>query len=310
MAYKKEYEEVLRETNSTIDGLAASEAKNRLNKNGFNEIKEGDKIPLWKMFIDSFKDPLVIILLIAAIVQIFLGEWVESLIIFVVVILNSVLGVTQTRKAESSLDSLKKLSSPSAKVIRSGKKETIPVREIVVGDIIFLEAGDYVPADGRLIEAQTLKIVEGMLTGEAEAVLKHSNKIVEEVGIGDQRNMVFSGSTVVYGRGTLVVTATGMNTEMGKVASLLETAGSKETPLQKKLDQFGRKLGLVIMALAILIFSIQVFRGYRNGNDIRSLIFDSFMFAIAVAVAAIPEALSSIVTIVIRLQVLLQPLQL
>lgn len=299
MAYKKEYEEVLRETNSTIDGLAASEAKNRLNKNGFNEIKEGDKIPLWKMFIDSFKDPLVIILLIAAIVQIFLGEWVESLIIFVVVILNSVLGVTQTRKAESSLDSLKKLSSPSAKVIRSGKKETIPVREIVVGDIIFLEAGDYVPADGRLIEAQTLKIVEGMLTGEAEAVLKHSNKIVEEVGIGDQRNMVFSGSTVVYGRGTLVVTATGMNTEMGKVASLLETAGSKETPLQKKLDQFGRKLGLVIMALAILIFSIQVFRGYRNGNDIRSLIFDSFMFAIAVAVAAIPEALSSIVTIVL-----------
>lgn len=299
MAYKKEYEEVLRETNSTIDGLAASEAKNRLDKNGFNEIKEGDKIPLWKMFIESFKDPLVIILLIAAIVQIFLGEWVESLIIFVVVILNSVLGVTQTRKAESSLDSLKKLSSPSAKVIRSGKKETIPVREIVLGDIIFLEAGDYVPADGRLIEAQTLKIVEGMLTGEAEAVLKHSNKIVEEVGIGDQRNMVFSGSTVVYGRGTLVVTATGMNTEMGKVASLLETAGSKETPLQKKLDQFGRKLGLVIMALAILIFSIQVFRGYRNGNDIRSLIFDSFMFAIAVAVAAIPEALSSIVTIVL-----------
>jgi Ca2+-transporting ATPase len=299
MAYRKEYEEVLKETHSNINGLTSSEAKNRLDKNGYNEIKEGNKVPLWKMFIESFKDPLVIILLIAAIVQIFLDELVESLIIFVVVILNSVLGVTQTRKAESSLDSLKKLSSPNAKVMRNGKKETIPVREIAVGDIVFLEAGDYVPADGRLIEAQTLKIVEGMLTGEAEAVLKHSDRIVEEVGIGDQRNMVFSGSTVVYGRGTLVVTATGMNTEMGKVASLLETAGSKETPLQKKLDQFGKKLGLVIMALAILIFLIQVFRGYRNGNDIKPLIFDSFMFAIAVAVAAIPEALSSIVTIVL-----------
>lgn len=299
MAYKKEYEEVLKETNSNINGLTSSDAKTRLDTSGYNEIREGKKIPLWKMFLENFKDPLVIILLIAAIVQIFLDEWVESIIIFIVVILNAVLGVTQTRKAESSLDSLKKLSSPSAKVIRNGKKEAIPVREITVGDIVLLEAGDYVPADGRLIEAQTLKIVEGMLTGEAEAVLKHSNKIVEEVGIGDQRNMVFSGSTVVYGRGTLVVTATGMNTEMGKVASLLETAGNKQTPLQKKLDQFGKKLGLVIMALAVLIFAIQVFRGYRSGNDTKSLIFDSFMFAIAVAVAAIPEALSSIVTIVL-----------
>lgn len=299
MAYRKEYEEVLKETNSNINGLTSSEAKDRLNTNGYNEIKEGSRTPIWKMFLENFRDPLVIILLIAAIVQIFLGEWVESLIIFVVVILNAVLGVTQTRKAESSLDSLKKLSSPSAKVMRNGKKETIPVREITVGDIVFLEAGDYVPADGRLIEVQTLKIVEGMLTGEAEAVLKHRNRIVEEVGIGDQRNMVFSGSTVVYGRGTLVVTATGMNTEMGKVASLLETAGSKQTPLQNKLDQFGKKLGLVIMALAAVIFAVQVYRGYRSGLDTRTLIFDSFMFAIAVAVAAIPEALSSIVTIVL-----------
>lgn len=299
MAYRKDYEEVLKETNSTINGLTDSEAKDRLNRNGYNEIKEGSRTPIWKMFLENFKDPLVIILLIAAIVQIFLGELVESLIIFIVVILNAVLGVTQTRKAESSLDSLKKLSSPNAKVMRNGKKETIPVREIVAGDIVFLEAGDYVPADGRLIESQTLKIVEGMLTGEAEAVLKHSNRIVEDVGIGDQRNMVFSGSTVVYGRGTLVATATGMNTEMGKVASLLETAGSKQTPLQNKLDEFGKRLGLVIMALAAVIFAVQVYRGYRGGLDTRTLIFDSFMFAIAVAVAAIPEALSSIVTIVL-----------
>ena len=299
MHYKKEYSDVLKEVESTINGISEEEAKNRLKKNGPNELKESDKVPIWKMFLESFKDPLVIILLIAAVVQIFLGEFVESIIIFVVVILNSVLGVTQTRKAESSLDSLKKLSSPNAKVLRDGKKKTIPVRDIVVGDIVFLEAGDYIPADGRIIEAQTLKVVEGMLTGEAEAVLKHSDKIGEEVGIGDQRNMVFSGATVVYGRGTLVVTATGMNTEVGKVATLLETAGSKQTPLQTKLDEFGKKLGIIIMILAFLIFIIQLVRGYISGQNMSALIFDSFMFAIAVAVAAIPEALSSIVTIVL-----------
>ena len=299
MHYKKEYSDVLNEVSSNINGISDQEAKIRLEKNGFNELKEGNKVPIWKMFLENFKDPLVIILLIAAIVQIFLGEFVESFIIFVVVILNALLGVTQTRKAESSLDSLKKLSSPNAKVLRDGKKKTIPVREIVIGDIVFLEAGDYIPADGRLIEAQSLKVVEGMLTGEAEAVLKHSDKIEEEVGIGDQRNMVFSGATVVYGRGTLVVTATGMNTEVGKVATLLESAGNKQTPLQEKLDDFGKKLGIIIMILAAAIFIIQVIRGYIDGENMKNLIFNSFMFAIAVAVAAIPEALSSIVTIVL-----------
>ncbi len=299
MYYRKEYSDVVKELKSDAEGITSSEAKNRLERDGYNELKEGSKVPLWKMFLESFKDPLVIVLLIAAIVQMFLGEVVESLIIFLVVILNSVLGVTQTRKAESSLDSLKKLSAPSAKVLRDGKKVTIPVKEVVVGDVVFLEAGDYIPADGRLIEAQTLKVVEGMLTGEAEAVLKHTDKIDEEVGIGDRKNMVFSGATVVYGRGKLVVTQTGMNTEMGKVAALLETAGNKQTPLQQKLDDFGKKLGIMIMILATAIFAIQVIRGYLEGSDLKVLIFDSFMFAIAVAVAAIPEALSSIVTIVL-----------
>lgn len=299
MYYRKEYYDVVKELESNAEGITSSEAKNRLERDGYNELKEGSRVPLWKMFLESFKDPLVIVLLIAAIVQMFLGEVVESLIIFLVVILNSVLGVTQTRKAESSLDSLKKLSAPSAKVLRDGKKVTVPVKEIVVGDVVFLEAGDYIPADGRLIEAQTLKVVEGMLTGEAEAVLKHTDKIDEEVGIGDRKNMVFSGATVVYGRGKLVVTQTGMNTEMGKVAALLETAGNKQTPLQQKLDDFGKKLGIIIMILAAAIFAIQVIRGYLAGSDLKALIFDSFMFAIAVAVAAIPEALSSIVTIVL-----------
>lgn len=299
MFYKKNFIDIIKETESSMEGLSSSEAEKRLKEQGFNELKEGSKVPLWKMFLDSFKDPLVIILLIAAIVQVFLGEWVESLIIFLVIILNSILGVTQTRKAESSLNSLKKLSSPNAKVLRDGNKVTLPVRELVVGDVVFLEAGDYIPADGRLIEAQSLKVVEGMITGEAEAVMKHTDVIVEDVGIGDQRNMVFSGTTVVYGRGKLVVTHTGMNTEVGKVAALLETAGTKSTPLQEKLDEFGKKLGIFIMILAAVIFGIQVFRGYMSGNDMKTLVFDSFMFAIAVAVAAIPEALSSIVTIVL-----------
>ena len=301
MYYKQKYIESIEYLKSNINGLTDEEVKKRLEKVGYNELKEGNKVPTWKLFLESFKDPLIIILLIAGIVQIFLGEVVESVIIFIVIILNSILGITQTKKAEGSLESLKKLSAPKAKVIRDNQKQTIDGRELVPGDIVILEAGDYIPADGRIIEAQTLKIVEGMLTGESEPVLKHNEKIDEDVTIGDQKNMVFSGSLVVYGRGTFVVTSTGMNTEMGKVASLLETAENKQTPLQEKLDDFGKKLGVFIVAIAAIIFLIQVVRSFMNGSDIpRSrIIIDSFMFAIAVAVAAIPEALSSIVTIVL-----------
>ena len=187
MYYKQKYIESIETLKSNINGLSSDEAKKRLEEHGYNELKEGDKVPTWKLFLESFKDPLVIILLIAALVQIFLGEVVESIIIFIVIILNSILGVTQTKKAEGSLESLKKLSAPKAKVIRDNQKQTIEGRQLVPGDIVILEAGDYIPADGRIIEAQTLKIVEGMLTGESEPVLKHSEKIDEYVGIGDQK---------------------------------------------------------------------------------------------------------------------------
>lgn len=293
MFYKITSKEVIKSLNSKIEGLSQEEAKKRLSENGYNELEEKSKTPIWKLFVESFKDPLVIILLIAALVQVFLGEVVESVIIFSVLILNSILGVVQTKKAEGSLASLKKLSVPNAKVIRDNVKVTIPSREIVVGDIVILEAGDYVPADGRIIEAQTFKVVEGMLTGESEPVLKHENKIDEECALGDQKNMVFSGSMVVYGRATYIVTGCGMNTEVGKIANLLDTAENKETPLQKSLDEFGKKLGIGIVGLSALIFIVQVFRGAN--------VVDSFMFAIAIAVAAIPEALSSIVTIVLAM---------
>lgn len=291
MFYKKSVEDVTKKLNTSLNGIAKEEVQERLEKFGYNELQEKEKTPTWKLFVDSFKDPLVIILLIAALVQVFLGEVVESSIIFAVLILNSILGVVQTKKAEGSLSSLKKMSVPNAKVIRDNIKVTVPSRELVQGDIVILEAGDYVPADGRIIEAQTLKVVEGMLTGESEPVLKHQETILDECALGDQKNMVFSGSMVVYGRATYVVTGCGMNTEVGKIADLLDNAENKETPLQKKLDDFGKKLGVGIVALSAIIFAVQVFRGDN--------VVDSFMFAIAIAVAAIPEALSSIVTIVL-----------
>ena len=291
MFYKKSIDETLNQLKTSLDGLSSDTAKDLLTKHGYNELKEKDKTPTWKLFLETFKDPLVIILLIAALVQAFLGEGTESLIIFAVITLNSVLSVVQTKKAEGSLESLKKLSVPNAKIIRDGIKVTIPSREIVPGDIVILEAGDYVPADGRVIESQNLKVVEGMLTGEAEPVLKHEDVISEEVALGDQKNLVFSGSMVVYGRAVYVVTKTAMDTEMGKIANLLENAQSKQTPLQVKLDEFSKKLGIWIVILAALIFGVEVIRGGDLVN--------SFMFAIAIAVAAIPEALSSIVTIVL-----------
>lgn len=291
MFYQKDSVQVLNDLDSNLTGLTQEEVTSRLKNYGRNVLKEKPKTPTWKLFLESFKDPLVIILLVAAMTQVFLGDTVESLIIFAVLGINAVLGVVQTKKADSSLDSLKKLSVPEAKVIRNNEKLTISSQELVPGDIVLLEAGDYVPADGRIIESQTLKVIEGMLTGESEPVLKNADTINEESSLGDQKNMVFSGSMVVYGRATYVVTSCGMNTQVGKIANLLETAENKQTPLQQKLDDFGKKLGVAIVILAALIFALEVFRG----GDLMN----SFMFAIAIAVAAIPEALTSIVTIVL-----------
>lgn len=291
MFYKQNTLEVVKLLDSSIEGLSKKEVEKRIKTHGYNELKEKEKSSIIKTFLETFKDPLVIILLIAALVQVFLGEVIESSIILAVITLNSILSVIQSKKAEGSLDSLKKLSIPYTKVIREDQKITIPSRELVVGDIVLLEAGDYVPADGRIIECQSLKVVEGMITGESEPILKCEEVIHSDCSLGDQKNMVFSGSMVVYGRGIFVVTKTGMDTEVGKVANLLESAENKQTPLQQKLDEFSKKLGIGICFLSIIIFAVQVIRG---GN-----LASSFMFAIAIAVAAIPEALSSIVTIVL-----------
>jgi len=286
---------------STEEGLSSTEVKNRLNRDGYNELAAKGKDPIWKLFLENFKDPMVIVLLIAAIVQIVLGEIIESIIIFAVLIINAVISVIQTRKAESSLDALRQLSAPEAKVLRDGVRQTIPARELVKGDIVLLEAGDYVPADGRVLESGSLKLEEGMLTGESEPVEKHADVIEGEVPLGDRFNMVYSGAMVVYGRGTIVITGTGSETEIGKIAGLLESAEEKATPLQRKLEVFSKKLGIAILLLCIVIFAVQIGRLWFADTtvDMTVGILNALMFAVAVAVAAIPEALSSIVTIVL-----------
>ncbi|WKB47638.1 cation-translocating P-type ATPase [Lactococcus lactis subsp. lactis] len=299
--YNQSVNEVLEETKSQFEGLSPKEVENRQAKDGFNELKEKKKTSTWELFIDTLKDPMVIILLLVAFVQLFLGEFVESLVIFIVLMINSVVAVVQTKRAESSLDALRQMSAPSAKVLRNGEKTSIPARELAVGDIVSLEAGDFIPADGRLIDVQNLRVEEGMLTGESEPVEKFSDVIEGEVALGDRKNMVFSSSLVVYGRADFLVTAIAEQTEIGKIAQMLETAEAKQTPLQQKLEKFGKQLGWAILALCALIFAVQILRLFTTNQtaDMQKAVLDSFMFAVAVAVAAIPEALSSVVTIVL-----------
>lgn len=299
--YMMSVEDSLKTLESKRDGLSSEDVEKRLLEYGKNELKEKASVPTWKIFLESFKDPMVIILIVAAVIQIATDSIMESLIIFLVLILNAILGTVQTKKAESSINSLKQMSVPDAKVLRNGEKLTISSTEVVPGDIVLLEAGDYVPADGRLIEAESLKIVEGMLTGESEPAEKNTDIIGEECTVGDRKNMVYSTSMVVNGRATYLCTGTGMNTEIGKIADLLENTDAKQTPLQSNIEVFSKKLGIAIVAICIFIFAIEVFRAFTHGDgqNIKEVVLSSFMFAVAIAVAAIPEALSSIVTIVL-----------
>lgn len=302
VVYKEPIDSLMQKTQSSIDGLSTSQAKEKLERDGLNQLKEAPKKPTWKLFLETFKDAMVIVLLIVALIQMVMGDYIEFFVIFAVLMLNSVISVIQTKKAEGSLEALKNLSAPDARVIRDGKEKTIPANELVVGDIVLLEAGDYVPADGRLLEAGSLKVDEGMLTGESTASEKEVTDISQTVPIGDRINMVFSGTIITYGRGKFLVTATGNNTEIGEVAGLLESTTEQVTPLQRGLDKFSKKLSLAILALSLVILGIQLFRIYLGGTgDLTADIVSAVMFAVAVVVAAIPEALQSIVTIVLSL---------
>ena len=289
--YQQTVEEVLDRVKSRESGLTDEEVKRSREACGWNELTEGKKKSILQIFGEQYKDFLVLILIASAVISGILGDVESAAVIMIVITMNAVLGTVQTVKAEQSLQSLKKLSGPQAKVLRNGSVVLLSARELVVGDVILLEAGDMIPADGRLIENASLKVDESALTGESLAVEKNIDPILEEAALGDRSNMMFSGSFVTYGHGRVVVTDIGMQTEVGKIAGLLKTTSEKQTPLQVSLEEFGKKLSILILVFCGILFAVNVFRGEKISS--------AFMFAVALAVAAIPEALSSIVTIVL-----------
>lgn len=296
----KSVSETLDNLGTQREGLSEQEASLRQEKYGKNVLAEGKKKKIWQVFLEQFKDLLVVILMIAAIISGITGEWAGMSVILIVIILNAVLGTVQFVKAEKSLTALKALSSPTCKVVRNGVTLLLPSEEVVVGDIILLEAGDLVVADGRIIENFSLQINESSLTGESTAVDKTADVLPDEdIALGDRINMVFSGSLVTYGRAVMAVTATGMDTELGKIAALMNKTQEKKTPLQKSLDKFSKSLAMVIMLICVVVFGLTLWREFPLGeNSVFNAILNSFTFAVALAVAAIPEALASIVTIV------------
>ena len=298
--YQMSKDEVLNSLGVTTDGLSSEKAKEILEKNGKNVLQEGKKKSVLQVFLSQFADLLVIILIVAAVISIFSGNIESTIVIFAVIILNAILGTVQHVKAEKSLESLKSLSSPSAKVIRDGMKIEIDSTDVVEGDIIVLEAGDLIVADGRIINNYSLQVNESSLTGESTNVDKKDEVINGEVPLADRTNMVFSGSLVTYGRALVAVTATGMNTEIGKIASLMNAAKEKKTPLQISLDKFSKMLATVIIIICIVVFGLNLWQNYALApvGLNQEKILNALMFAVALAVAAIPEALGSIVTIV------------
>lgn len=291
--YQKTTEEVLNDVASSPKGLSKEEVTRRQNEHGFNQLEETKPQSAFMVFLSQFKDLLVIILIIAAIISMVSGEVESTVVILFVITMNSILGTVQSIKAQKSLDSLKQLSTPHTRVLRDGAKQEIASNELTVGDILLLEAGDVVGADARVIENFSLQVNESALTGEVESVQKQLQAIETESGIGDQKNMVFSSSLVTYGRAVCVVTSIGMNTEIGKIATLMNQTKERKTPLQLTLDDFSKKLSIGIILICIFVFGLNVWQG----NEV----LDALMFAVALAVAAIPEALASIVTIVLAM---------
>ncbi len=291
--------EALSKLNTSKNGLSSSEAKNRLERYGYNEIKEEHGPSIFHIFLRQLKSPLVLILLAATLISLLLGEFVDAIVIFVIVIINACLGTYQEYNAEKSIDALKKLQALKTIVMRDGKKTEIESKELVPGDIIILEEGSKIPADSRLFDVINMQTVEGSLTGESTPVSKHVNSI-DKAQVSERKNMVFSGTNVSRGRGIAIVAATGMGTEIGKIAGLIQRSEEKETPLQKQLSTLGKWLGMVVLGIAIIIFAGELLE--IGKFDYQSLV-DTFIVAVSLAVAAIPEGLPAVVTISLALGV-------
>ena len=308
--YCEEKENVLKELGSREEGLSGQEAEERLARNGKNRLAAAKGKSLFRRFLEQIADPMIIILLAAAAISGVLAvveqdSFADVIIILAVVIVNAVLGVYQESKAEKAIEALQEMSAATSKVLRDGKIQTIHSEDLVVGDIILLEAGDAVPADARILESASLKVEEAALTGESVPVTKFIELIqltdgARDVPLGDRKNMVYMGSTVVYGRGTAVITATGMDTEMGKIADALQQASDGETPLQIKLDQLSKVLTWLVLGICAVVFAVQLVRAGSLGFGV---VLDSFMIAVSLAVAAIPEGLAAVVTVVLSIGV-------
>ena len=315
--YTQSAQEVLQALGVAADGLTTAQAQERLAKYGPNKLKEAEKPTLLQRFLAQLRDPMLIILMIAAGVSALTGwlagenEWAEVIIILVVVLLNAVLGVIQESKAEAAIEALQTMTAATCKVLRDGKQIQLRSDELVPGDVVILEAGDAVPADGRIIENASLKIEEAALTGESVPV----NKMLEALGVaesgaevplGDRKNMCYMGSTVVYGRGKAVITETGMDTEMGKIAGALAATAEEETPLQRKLDELGTLLSKLVLGICVFIFAFNLFAARGElavpGHTL-SVVLETFMVAVSLAVAAIPEGLATVVTVVLSIGV-------
>ena len=315
--YLESAEAVFKEVNSSEVGLTSAEAAARLEKNGKNKLAEAKKDSTIKKFFDQMKDPMIIILLVAAVVSaavemIEAGKFVtptDSIIILVVVLINALLGVIQENKAEKAVEALQKMSAATTKTLRDGKVENIKSEDLVVGDVILLDAGDAIPADCRIFECASMKIEEAALTGESVPVTKLINALLgkdeNEIPLGDRKNMAYMGSTLVYGRGKAVVVATGMDTEMGKIATAISTAEENKTPLEIKLEQLSKILTKLVIGVCLVIFAYNLIAKFflADGAQFFDVALHSFITAIALAVAAIPEGLVAVMTIVLSIGV-------
>lgn len=308
--YLSEISEVLKAQQTVSEGLSNSDAQKRFTEHGPNKLDEGKKISLFQRFMSQLADPMIIILIVAAVISGITAAYenesfADVIIIMVVVIVNAVLGVLQESKAEQAIAALQEIAAATSKVIRGGQQIVVKSEELVPGDVIVLEAGDAVPADARIIECASMKIEEAPLTGESVPVDKMIAALqlgeLKDIPLGDRKNMVYMGSTVVYGRGKAVITGTGMKTEMGKIATALVEAKDEATPLQKKLGQLSKVLSILVIGICVVIFGIDMIRSYPNITGEGML--DTFMVAVSLAVAAIPEGLAAVVTIVLSIGV-------
>jgi Ca2+-transporting ATPase len=303
--HSKNAEQVLSELKVDQQGLNSGEVKRRLEEYGYNELKAKKGITPLQIFLNQFKDVFVIMLLVATIISFLIGETIDAITIAVIVILNSVVGFIQEYRSEKAMEAMKKLTAPKARVIRNGNEMMVDAREIVPGDIVLLEAGDRVPADGRLIETVDLKADEAVLTGESTDVTKNLGVLKDDAPIADRKNSVFMATHMTYGRGKAVVTATGMKTEFGKIAELVQTMEVEESPLKQKLESFAKKLGIMIVALTAVIFALELYEifvlGVVESGGVVASVLDAFEVSIALAVSAVPEGLPAIVTVSLAL---------